>query len=208
MNPSNAEFPQKNPFQRFPAAAAFATATGSRDYATHLQALNDYFRVDPYCKWFRPSYGAILDGLGAGYGDGRPNAALHTDFCSPLATCPTWSGLKREQRSALEPEGIRLWHRLIRALRPDAILMSVQRKYWGQVEFAAEGPEDTILRCDHAGLYGVRAKLLAVGPSKPSLLVYGRAAQLPFGFLNGSKKYQVGVGIKDRLGLLLRSGTD
>jgi hypothetical protein len=62
----------------------------------NVGALDSYFRSAPYRRWFDQGFERVLNGLSATYYAGFPNAALHTDLLSPLATDPTWGGLARE----------------------------------------------------------------------------------------------------------------
>ena len=53
----------------------------------------------------------MLNGLGTCYYEGsHKNRAIHTDICSPLATSPTWPGLKPEQKNVLSKDGFDLWN--------------------------------------------------------------------------------------------------
>jgi len=45
--------------------------------------------------------------------------------------------------------------------------------------------------------YKVSAKWVEITPSKQSLLVFGRAAQKPFGTVSDRKKKEMGAGIKE-----------
>ena len=98
------------------------------DRSAYLASLDSYFRLEPYTQWFNPSFEPLLQGMGASYYDGLPSQALHTDFCSPLPTDPTWSQLDEVHRAFLEPPGRRLWHQLTEVLQPDVVLISVARR--------------------------------------------------------------------------------
>jgi hypothetical protein len=126
LNPSREEFPRADPFSRFE-YAGLVDGSADADLAAYLRSLNEYFRLNPYRKWFDPSFEPMLSGVGASYYAGRYSTALHTDFCTPLATDPTWSRLKPRERNVLKDSGWRLWHDLVKALEPDLVLVSIQR---------------------------------------------------------------------------------
>ena len=132
LNPSLHEFPEDEPFRRFPLAAG---ACG-RDPSRYLEAMSAYFRTDPYRGWFN-SYERLLNGMDASYYDGRSSTALHTDICSPVATNPTGSRLGKADRDALAHDGRPLWHGLVEQLRPQVVVLSVARRYLEDIEFDA-----------------------------------------------------------------------
>ena len=108
LNPSSREFPADDPLRRFPLAEGIDRA----DLGRYVDALSEYFRVDPYAGWFG-AWEPLLNGADASYYPGAASAALHTDICSPVATDPTWSGLGGGDRSALMDDGVALWHELL-----------------------------------------------------------------------------------------------
>lgn len=95
LNPSHREFPIEDRFLRF----RKAEKNSKNCNLTHLEiqrfldSLNDYYKDEPYSKWFG-CFESMLNGLSASYYDNEyPNRVLHTDICSPLATDITWSKL-------------------------------------------------------------------------------------------------------------------
>lgn len=51
LNPSRAEFPADDRFQRFPAAKGMYPAVMDGQFLDrYVRALNDYFRVEPYAR--------------------------------------------------------------------------------------------------------------------------------------------------------------
>jgi hypothetical protein len=191
LNPSCNEFPVNDPFTRFRKAQYvypdILDGDGSADYLT---ALNDYFRRDPYWRWFR-SLEPLLEGMTASYGDGQRNTALHTDICSPLATDPTWSGLKHE-RGILEQDGVELWLRLIHELDPDVVLISVARRYLETFDFPILRDWDTVYTVERANPYSVQAREIELASGKRTRIVFGRAATMPFGLVSNSVKVEIG----------------
>ncbi len=75
LNPSQVEFPAGKPDRRFPAASGVEQAGSA-----YVASLNDYFRVDPYWRWFN-TYRPLLEGLQASFeGSFGSNTAVHTDL--------------------------------------------------------------------------------------------------------------------------------
>jgi hypothetical protein len=131
LNPSDMEFKElqasEPSFVRFP---KFESSVGSL-----YEALNGYFENRPYKRWFGTSsktksgFLPLLEGMGASYYAGFANRALHTDLCSPLATKPTWSGLKSTEQAPLFYDGFNLWKSLLIGVKPDLILISLKKEY-------------------------------------------------------------------------------
>ena len=196
LNPSLHEFPADDPFRRFPLARDGLDPKPHR----YLDAMSAYFRTDPYRGWFS-AFEPVLNGLGASYYEGCGSTALHTDICSPVATNPTWSRLHEDDRSALEADGGPLWHMLLEKLKPEVVLLSVARAHLGRVEFppltdwevihAFERTEGGSLR---SRPYEVCARWYDVG-GRRSLLIFGVAAQKPFGLLSNGKKRKAGQAV-------------
>ena len=192
LNPSRLEFPNVDPFLRFPAARQIDPQRPALDQ--HLAALRAYFRERPYNAWFRPAFEPILNGLAASYYQGAANTALHTDICSPLATDPTWSRLG-SVGAQLTAAGVELWHRLVEQLAPDVILISVARRHLGMIRFPKLGVWETIHLIERKNPFMVQALRVEVVPQKPTLLVFGRAANLPFGTVSAADKRTIGEAI-------------
>lgn len=196
LNPSRLEFPRHNPFLRFPAARQ--VDPDRPDLDAHLAALRAYFREQPYNAWFRPSFEPILGGFDTSYYAGAVSTALHTDICSPLATDPTWTDLGRLVH-ALLPAGADLWHRLVERLAPDVILISVARRYLDLIRFPKLGLWETLFTIDRHNPFTVEGLRLEILPGKSTLLVFGRAANLPFGTVSAVDKRRIGAAIRSAL---------
>ncbi len=192
LNPSCREFPPEDRFERFPHARALTSVAPALD--RHLRALRDYFRERPYDAWFQPAFEPLLNGLGASFYDGAPSTALHTDLCSPLATDPTWSQL-RGVRELLEGDGVGLWHKLVERLAPDAILISVARSHLDKIGFPRVGAWKTIFTVERENPFAVEAVRIRVTDDRTTLLVFGRAANIPFGTVSGADKRRIGAAI-------------
>jgi len=186
LNPSLKEFPIGDPWLRFPG--------GSRR-ETYIGSLDAYFRTQPYTDWFR-SFEPVLRGMGASYYPGADSSALHTDICSPVATTPTWSGLERA--STLVVDGFELWRDLVETLAPDVVLVSVARRHLLRLtaEPADTWPPAYVLQ--RTNPYMVRMRELSIGAHRVPV-VFGRAAEKPFGTVSDRDKRTIGAAIKKAL---------
>jgi hypothetical protein len=190
LNPSCSEFPMYDRFARFPGARHDDKQVPP--VASYLRSLADYFVTDPYTEWFDPSFEPILNGLGSSFYAGQPSTALHTDFCSPIATDPTWSGL-RSERKILIRDGGPLWHRLIERLEPDIILMSVAGEHLDAIRFPWRGDWRELHVIQRENPYFVGARDILIAPGRKTTLVFGKAAQKPFGKVSEVDKRTVGA---------------
>ena len=194
LNPSKAEFPPESPYVRFPRAEGHSEP--SDDY---LSALDAYFVTQPYRSWFS-SFEPVLNGADASYYPGRTNTALHTDICSPVATDPTWSKLDGETRRNLISAGAPLWHDLIRTLKPHVILVSLARHHLDKIEFPSKDRFE-LARLDEGRKYPYVTTAQRVDiDGHESLLVFGRAANQPFGSITKSYRSEIGGLIAKVLG--------
>lgn len=94
--------------------------------------------------------------------------------------------------------GVPLWHDLIRYLRPHVIVISVAKKLLSRIEFSLSRDWEVIHTVTHktdgterAQPYPVMARWHDIG-GQSALLVYGRAAQTPFGTVTHHDKYAIG----------------
>jgi len=215
LNPSLHEFPADEPFRRFP------LAEGNREPRRYLDALSGYFGARPYRSWFdallplleglgasyykeaRSAAGGwlrrmLLEGSGARHSKGAASTALHTDICSPVATCPTWSKLSEGTRAALEVAGIPLWHKLLEELRPQIVAISVAKAYLKRIRFTPMSNWEVVHAFEwtdngerRSRPYEIRARWHNVGGER-SLFMFGAAAHKPFGLLGDIQKRQAG----------------
>jgi hypothetical protein len=197
LNPSRAEFPCKDRWKRFPKACGFDAMTRDATfYQKYVATLSDYFRTDPYMKWFN-AYEYILHGLDASYRDGAPNTALHTDICTPLATDPTWSRLSPVHRAALESRGTPLWHRLVAYLAPHVLLVSIARSRLDAFTFAEKSEWEIIYTIEQKKPYEIGARKIRLAEGNDTIIVFGRASQTPFGSISAVDKRKVGARVKE-----------
>lgn len=136
----------------------------------------------------------LLNGMGSSYYPGQVSTALHTDLCSPVATNPTWSGLRNDVRLRLIASGRPLWHDLVKVLRPHVMLISVAKRHLSQIEFAALEPPWEMHRLDEGRSrpYVVTAWRVQVDDELAPLVVFGQAAQRPFGSVSKHDKQIIG----------------
>jgi len=132
------------------------------------------------------------------YGD-NVNVALHTDICSPLATDPTWSKLPSKAAKRLESEGKKLWYRLVAYLAPDIIIVSVATKHLQKITQQPLAAWDTIYTIDRNNPYSVRLIETTLAEGKKTYIVFGTAAQKPFGKVSDVDKETIGKAIRQRI---------
>jgi hypothetical protein len=200
LNPSCAEFPKvacEDRLQRFPEARDLrATVRDVAFYQRYVASLSDYFRTDPYMKWFN-AYEHILKGMDGSYCDGACNTALHTDICSPLATDPTWSRLDPIHRDALESRGTSLWHRLIMYLAPDVLLVSIAKGRRDKITFQPTSEWKIFHTIPRGNPYHVQTQSICVNEGKDTCVIFGRAANTPFGTVSNVDKGALGARVKE-----------
>lgn len=187
LNPSLREFPDGDPWRRFPGARSNGRRPTVESY---LASLDSYFDTDPYRGWFDPGFEPILRGLGASYYAG---AALHTDIASPVATDPTWSGLK--QRRRLLPDGSGLWKRLVEVLAPDVVLISVARGHLCHLGDVSWRVFHTVERKNP---FEVLTTVATIG-GRDVPVFFGRCVNLPFGSGATAEKERIGAAIRSEL---------
>ena len=207
LNPSHCEFPDGSRARRFPGAVGIDQS----DTAQYLQALNEYFRQNPYDKWF-DNYAKVLRGADTGYKPGAVSTALHTDICSPVATSPTWNDLGEATQSLLLANGAPLWRKLIRYLQPDVILMSVAWTHTKRVNFPALSNWETIHKVHRyadgtprSRPYEVIARWHDID-GHAVMLVFGQARRKPV-FVADAHKPHIGERIKDHYEATVPSDT-
>ena len=108
LNPSNREFMDESgreldgAVRRFPTLRSLGIGSWSNVNASHLRLIigscRDYFRGNPYDRWFRRLDG-VLSGTNASYYNGS-RSACHLDLI-PYATEQKWAELAPQQRTCL-----------------------------------------------------------------------------------------------------------
>lgn len=200
LNPSNREFPNDNPWTRFPGGATLLDDPLTDEArTTYLELLSRYFETDPYRAWFDRSFEPILAGLEASYYAIAENAALHTDVASPVATDPTWSRLTDSAR-AIHGGGGELWRRLADLLSPDVIIVSVARRHLSAMSELQLEQWSELARVDRAKPFVVSATEMPVAQGrKRALVVFGRCTNLPFGSVSFVERERIGTKVAARL---------
>lgn len=155
-------------------------------------ACNNYFSVNPYRMWFTNGFEHILNGMDASYfgSEEYGSQALHTDFCSCWATLPTWSGLRRSEKSLLMEEGVEEWKRLISELEPHVILFSIPRAYYLQV--VTDVKEFRVFDKTSDGTPRSKPVTVLCGRCGDSLAIMGQTWNVPFGALGAQQKERLG----------------
>ncbi len=205
LNPSKDEFPQGKAFKRFSAVIEQYEGMLRGEMAhSYMRALSDYFRNDPY-GWFK-SFEPVLQGLGASYYGFPQNAVLHTDICSPLATSPPWTGLTPQQREQLRTDGIGLCRALVRHLKPHVLILSVAWEHTRKIRFEPVTDWQTIHEIyrkkdgsPRKTPYQVRAHHVRLTDDACTYVVFGQAANTPFGTASTADKHRIGVRVKEAL---------
>lgn len=175
VNPSGEEFPAHAPWSRFPVAEMAVTDDVEPFLPDYLDALNSYFRLDPYDLWFG-SYEPALNGMGASYYDGAIATAIHTDVCTPVPTSPAWRRLNRAEWRFLAPGGVELWHRLVEELEPHVVLASVGARNFARIALRPSLTPGSSIRSSRHGRYTYAQPASELGPSR---LYSSAAAQRP-----------------------------
>lgn len=192
LNPSLSEFPTASPFQRFPSLCGYSRYNGN--VLGLQQAYNDYFKVDPYMRWFN-HFEKVLNGFDASFfcSNDYENTALHTDLLSPVATNPTWSKLNDNDKNSMSKSGLDLWHSLINFLNPDVLIVSVARKYFDQIRFLRSQQSVEIFSVQGKGRKRVTVCSMEISKKKRVNVIYAIPAQVPFGYLSHIEKKDVGA---------------
>lgn len=185
LNPSDREFPQTDPWQRFP---------GGQQRESYLDALCRYFEVLPL-NWFA-CFRQLLHGLDASFYSGATNRAVHTDICSVVPTGPTWSGLPQPVQQSLAARGIETWHRVITELRPHVIVTSVRYSWLDRIAFESLISWVPVHTVERTNPYVVEGRRMRLPGGSTTLLIRGRAANTPFGLISNPDRYAVGRSIQ------------
>jgi hypothetical protein len=126
LNPSRDEFPEGKRFSRFPAMRGWSPDTF--DHNDYIKSLSCYFDGDYYQTYF-DDFEDVIQVFCASYHCGNLyDRALHTDFCSPLATRKLWGELYNAEQQGFKKKGVRLWMDLIDYLEPDLIFSTIAFK--------------------------------------------------------------------------------
>lgn len=199
LNPSSAEFPVDNPYLRFPVAAGWrgiAAPHARFDVVQH--ALNRYFQVQPYTRWFA-HFERVLHGFDASYYGDKEQCALHTDLLSPVATNPTWSKLAPVTQTLLSARGVPLWHAVLEELQPHLVLLSVASRHLATLHFPGIGMWKQQLILADKSRRPISSNRATLHTGHTVDILYTTPAQVPFGFFSHREKMMIGPKLKGRL---------
>jgi hypothetical protein len=202
LNPGSRAFP-KSTSKRWSFFPAYERS------GSYQEAWNQYFQTDAARKepWFT-NLDCILHGFHASfYNAMQPqNTALHTDMLSPIATEVPWSDLGKRDQEQLAEAGVPLWNELINLLKPHILIISIAEKHRESIRFERVQGWRTLLTLNKAKTGKPRRKPYLVTHSVMQLsrdfradVVFGRAAQMPFGVLSNVDKKSIGAKLKGRL---------
>ncbi|MFI3264753.1 MAG: hypothetical protein SNG38_06125 [Rikenellaceae bacterium] len=148
LNPSNLEFSTKQNCNheislRFNKAMSCNNLTADSEINNYYEAMNDYFKQNPYKKWFN-SFEKVLNQLQSSYYEDEidfANRAIHLDIYAPIATNPTWGKLAVDKKKCLSCFKAYFSH-LIKELKPEIVLISANvgiiKEVFGVVKCNAE----------------------------------------------------------------------
>lgn len=200
INPSPRLFPSDNPYRCFPTTVSFEQIIKQNLLETYLNLLNHYFKTLPYYQWF-VGYDYFLKPLKVGYIDSK-NTAIHLDFCSAIATYPTWSKLQQQQPNftgSLSQTGRKIWHQLIQLLQPDLIVASIGKKYLQQIEFTQLNDWQIFHQVSHTKTatqrktaYNFSYCQLQLTNTHNCTLVTAKAGHVPFSLVSHSDRITAG----------------
>ncbi len=106
---------------------------------------------------------------------------------------------RSERRITLEQGGVTLWHRVIEHLQPQVILISLAARHLSKNRFAPLGDWHTIYKLERRNPYEFRHRIVRVGSGERMHLVFGKAAQKPFGTVSCADKFNAGQFLAERL---------
>lgn len=191
LNPSDKEFREKD-------GEPYSTRLRFPDYkkgnvVSLENALNNYFKKNPYRKWFNTGFEPLLNGMNASfYSCGKfKNRAIHTDICSPWATDPTWMNLPLRDREKLFKKGFQLWKDLVKELSPDIILFSIPNEYVKRLYVSGIG-ELCQISTTKDGKQRKSPIIIKKGTYEKAIAVFGKTRNVPFGSLGKEQKEELG----------------
>jgi hypothetical protein len=204
INPSPRLFPAANPYCCFPTTISYKEIITQAKIELYLNLLNSYFENQPYYQWF-VGYDYFLKPLKTGYFNAA-NTAIHLDFCSAIATNPTWTKLQQQQpdlTNRLSQKGREIWHQLIEVLKPDLIVASIGKKYLDQIQFDQLYDWQIFHQVTHTKNATPRKKpynfnycQLKLSNQHHCILATGKAGHIPFSLVANSDRLAAGEKLK------------
>jgi len=99
-------------------------------------------------------------------------------------------------KARLEPDGERLWRDLIEHLAPDLILASIAREHLRKIDQLPPDYWDTVHTIERDNPYHVKLLAKTLTNGKQTYVVFGPAAQKPFGTVSTRDKVDIGRAIR------------
>lgn len=161
-----------------------------------------YFEKRPLEVWFS-CYKQILNGLDASFYRSIHfrNTAIHTDICSLLATDPSWSKLNKNEQQILFDDGYAIWKELIEELQPDIMLMSVPKALLERIVLTRKSKILTLTfkkdGTPRKRAYDVISYNYKLKSGKESQVIWGQAANKPFGLISNEQKVSIANAIRE-----------
>lgn len=193
LNPSNTEFKDHKTSSES-TCYRFPNYNPKKD-STLAISLNEYFKINPYTAWFN-AFESILIGMNASYYNNvHENVAIHTDFCTPWATDPSWSKLSAIDQKTLTSSGIPAWERLIKELAPDIILFSIPDRYIRMLNLTSGTQPLTTYNNTKNGGKRKKPIIINYGDLCGTMAVFGKSWNKPFGGIDVKTKCSLGQDI-------------
>jgi hypothetical protein len=179
-----------------------------KEIEKYLEMLNDYFtgKFHPYFKTFE----SLLAPLDAGFRN-CTNTVLHTDLLSPLATDPIWTKIQQTTtRDSLGTEGVKLWHDMIKFLKPDVLLVSMAKDQLQKINFLNQDNWKvlySVTKGEHIYefKYQIGQMPIATG-TKNFIALTGSKYHQPFDLFKNQEKAEVGKLFNDKIVAAKKAG--
>lgn len=206
LNPSDREFEEQLydksvPLEKRKLSLFRFSAYNPQEPNTHRVALNNYYKTkNVYTQWFN-SYEHVLNGMGASYfsNKGIKIRAIHTDICSPWATCPTWSKLPKDVKNELFAEGKAQWEHLVKELKPDVIIASIGKDYIKALGIESTHKKLCEFKTKKDGKPRKRPLVIGIYKYNGIPLIAGGAGMVPFALLSNNQKEELGKNIRKKV---------
>jgi len=202
LNPSDIEFLDPSFSTKTHSVSFRFPSAISGNISNIVAAYNEYFKKNPYHKWFQ-HFEPLLNGMDASYYDHPQysNRVLHTDLLSPFATHPKWSALSPQDQNTLTAIGIPTWHELVECLQPDVIIASVARDHLKNISYLPLSPiwlpiSSKTVKKKKTNTYSISiADPILLSSGKKTKFVYGTAGKQPLFGLTAFEKKNAGKNI-------------
>jgi hypothetical protein len=89
-----------------------------------------------------------------------------------------------------------LWHSLVEWLSPDLIIASVARSHLKKISFPQQDGWRFVYTVERVNPYIVELAKFGIGNGRSTSLVFGKAANTPFGTVSNVDKQKIGRALK------------